>query len=300
LDRGGKPRRTYQEAIERFVTEYLPVLKHSTQRRYWVSLKQLQPHFGRLYLDEINKTRLSEYVSERKRGGTNNATIRRDLATMSCLFTCAITWDFVETNPVKNYGKRHLREAPPRTTYPSDAEIDRLVAHASVPAGRIIRFLAETGMRQEEVCGLEWSQVNVLRREIRLTKTKTSSPRIVPLSDDALGTIVGTARHIISPYVFWHDDGERFTQFANAFRQTAKRAGVPFRCHDLRHRFASVFLQKTGDLAVLQAILGHRSITMTLRYAHLLTENLHAGVAKLGTKVGTTPADNASETVAES
>jgi integrase len=278
----------------------LPTLKHSTQRRYWVSLKQLQPHFGRLRLDEINKTRLSDYVTERKRGGTANATIRRDLATMSCLFTCAITWDFAETNPVKNYGKRHLREAPPRTTYPSDAEIDRLVAHASAPAGRIIRFLAETGMRQEEVCGLEWSQVDLRRREIRLTKTKTSSPRIVPLSDDALRTISGTPRHITSPYVFWHGDGQRFSQFANAFRQIAKRAGVPFRCHDLRHRFASVFLQKTGDLAILQRILGHRSITMTLRYAHLLTEHLHAGVAKLGTKVGTTTADNALETVAAS
>jgi integrase len=56
----------------------------------------------------------------------------------------------------------------------------------------------------------------------------------------------------------------------------------------------------TGDLAVLQAILGHRSIMMTMRYAHLLTENLHAGVAKLGTKVGTTTAENALETVAAS
>ena len=98
----------------------------------------------------------------------------------------------------------------------------------------------------------------------------------------------------------WHHDGERFTQFPNRFRDVAKRAKVGFRCHDLRHRFASVFLQRTGDLPVLQAILGHRSITMTMRYAHLLTENLHAGVAKLGTKIGTTTADYASKTVVAS
>lgn len=91
---------------------------------------------------------------------------------------------------------------------------------------------------------------------------------------------------------------QRFTQFSNAFRAIAARARVNFRCHDLRHRFASVFLQTTGDLAVLQMILGHRSITMTLRYAHLLTDNLHASVKKLGTKVGTTTTDHALETVA--
>jgi integrase/recombinase XerD len=52
--------------------------------------------------------------------------------------------------------------------------------------GRIIRLLAQTGMRQEEASGLEWAQVSVQRREIRLAKTKTSSPRVVPLSAAAL------------------------------------------------------------------------------------------------------------------
>ena len=298
LDRGGRRRRTFEECAERFVVEYFPGLKLSTQRRYRVSLRQLEPALGHLHIDEVNKTKLSDYVAARKGSGVSNATIRRDLATLSCLFTCAVTWDFIETNPVKDYGKRHLREAVARTSYPTDEEIDRLIEHASLPAGRVIRFLADTGMRQEEVCSLEWRQVDLNRREIRLTKTKTSSPRVVPLSDDALGTLLDTRRHRTSPYVFWHHDGERFTQFPNRFRDIAARAQVAFRCHDLRHRFASVFLQQTGDLAVLQAILGHRSITMTLRYAHLLTENLHAGVAKLRTKVGTTTAVSASETIA--
>lgn len=120
LDRGGRQRRTFQPSSERFVAEHFPTLKPSTQRRYRVSLKQLQPAFGRLHIDEINKTKFSDFVAARKRGGATNATIRRDLATLSCLFTCAITWDFIEINPVKIYGKRHLRDAPPRTSYPSD------------------------------------------------------------------------------------------------------------------------------------------------------------------------------------
>ena len=62
---------------------------------------------------------------------------------------------------------------------------------------------------------------------------------------------------------------------------------MPFRCHDLRHAFASRFLQATGDIPALQAILGHRSIQMTMRYAHMVTSHLHQAMADFGTKVGT-------------
>jgi integrase/recombinase XerD len=166
-----------------------------TQVRYRTSFRQLAATFGTLYLDEITRGRLADYASARMKGGTKGATVRRDLATLSCLCSCAVAWDYIDANPVKQFSKRHIRESAPRTTYPTAEQVDWLVTQASPMAGRIIRFLAETGMRQEEVCGLEWSQVSIPRREIRLTKTKTSSPRVVPLSDAALGTLVGTPRH---------------------------------------------------------------------------------------------------------
>ena len=185
-------------------------MKPRTQERYRTSFRQLNAAFGGLYLDEITRTRLADYASARMKAGAKGATVRRDLATLSCLCSCAVAWDYIDANPVRQFSKRHIRESPPRTTYPTAEQVDQLVSHAPSMAGRIIRFLAETGMRQEEVCGLEWSQVSIQRREVRLTKTKTSSPRVVPLSDAAVGTLTGTPKHITSPpYVFWHDDGVR-------------------------------------------------------------------------------------------
>lgn len=290
LDRGGRPRRTYKDAVERFASEYMLTLRPATQRRYRSSFRLLEPHFGDCYLDEINKTRLSDFVTARRRGGAMGATIRRDLATLSGICSCAVAWDYIDINPVKAFDKRHIREAPPRTSFPSGAEVERLIAHASPMVGRIIRFLAATGMRQEEAVSLEWSQVSIERREIRLTKTKTSSPRVVPLSDEALAVLIGTPRHITRHNVFWNSDGRRYTHFASQYRNIAKRAGVAWRCHDLRHRFASEFLMRTGDLPALQAILGHRTVTMTMRYSHLVTDHLHRAMARMGTNSGTGPA----------
>ena len=247
--------------------------------------------FTNVYLDDFTKTVMSDFVSRRRQTGVANATIRRDLALLSMIFTCAIEWGWTENNPVKSFGKQQLREAPPRTTYPSESDIAKLVAVASPPAVRIIKFLASTGMRLEEVCGLEWHQISIKRRELRLTKTKTNSPRTVPLSREALGTILGTAKHPTSPFVFWNRDGNRYRNFSGYFSRLAKREKVLFRCHDLRHRFASVFLQRTSNLAALQAILGYATITMTMRYSHLMTDHLHSAMhdfdTALGTKVGT-------------
>lgn len=297
LDRDGRPRRTYREALERFWAEYMPTLKPATQRRYRSSFRQLAGTFGALRLDEITRGRLADYTTVRLKAGATGATVRRDLATLSCLLSCAVSWDWLDANPVSRFAKRHIKEAPPRTAYPTAEQVERLVAHAPPTAGRIIRLLAQTGMRLDEVCSLEWSQVSIPRREVRLSKTKTSSPRVVPLGEAALGTLAGTPRHITSAFVFWHGDGERYTSFSGAFRKIAKRAGVPFRCHDLRHHFASEFLMATGDIAALRAILGHKTIAMTMRYSHLMTEHLHRAMGRYeaanpGTNAGTSRAGN--------
>jgi hypothetical protein len=79
ITRGGQPRRTYREALERFSRDYLPSLKPSTQARYRISLKQMHSFLKNPYLDQITRTVLADYVSHRRQGGVTDATIRRDL-----------------------------------------------------------------------------------------------------------------------------------------------------------------------------------------------------------------------------
>jgi hypothetical protein len=106
------------------------------------------------------------------------------------------------------------------------------------------------------------------------------------------GTLVGTPRHITLPYGFWHHDGQRHTTF------TTVLWGSPDEpvCRSDASIFGTISYQpsfrRRGDTAALQAILGHKTIAVTMRYAHMIISHLHKAMstfdAKPGTKAGTT------------
>ena len=99
--------------------------------------------FGNIYLDEITRGRLADYTTKQLKEGVIGATVRRNLATLSVLCSCAVAWDYIDQNPVKQFSKRHIKELRTRTVFPTAEQVERLIATASPMAGRIIRFLAD-------------------------------------------------------------------------------------------------------------------------------------------------------------
>ena len=152
----------------------------------------------------------------------------------------------------------------------------------------------QTGMRSEELLGLRWDQVDLGRREVRLVVTKTNRPRVVPLSDRAVAVFVASPRLSASPYVFTNPNtGNRYRNLRQSFLTACSRAGISdYRWHDIRHTFASWHVQSGTDLYRLSRILGHSTLQMTTRYAHLATENLHQAVRDMATTMATTSSDS--------
>lgn len=288
--RGGRQRRTYREAMERFLVEHCASLKPGARVRYVSSAKALHPIFKELYLDEIGRKQLAEFVQTRRGEGVTSATIRRDLACLSSLFGRAIEWDWIDGNPVHAFSKRGLKEAAPRIRYLTREEFGRLYDAAALHLRPMLLIAVGTGMRLEEMLSLRWPQIDLARREITLTETKTGAPRVVPMSAQIVGTVESLPRHIREPWVFWHDDGKRYTTVKTAFLAACRRAGIKdFRFHDLRHTFASWAVQDGIDLYRLSRLLGHKTLAMTQRYAHLQTADLHEAV---GTQIGTHSGDS--------
>ena len=282
--RGDRPRQRYEEAVERFLCE--ATIRPKTRACYTSSDHACRPTFEGRHLDEVDRRLLGEFVSKRKQSGVTDTTIRRDLAFLSSMCSMATRWGWLDTNPVTAFGKRTLKEARPRTRFLSPIEYDAVLAKAANHVRPAITLAVETGLRKEELFGLTVGAIDIRRREIRLDQTKSGVPRRVPLTDTAIATIealLGQQGRPKTAYLFAKpQDGTRYADMTNGFNAACRRAKITgIRWHDLRHTFASWFVQSGGDLYHLSRILGHSTVQMTTRYSHLRTGDLHAELQKV-------------------
>ena len=280
---GGEARHTFREAVLKWAEEVLPnAVKPAVAKRYLTSIRAMDPFFSPLRLDQVDGKQVARFVSTRQRAGVSNATIRRDLTALSSLFKSAKAWTWAESNPAADYDRDVIRERRDPIQPPSDEDVEEMISRCQPVFGRLVRFLAQTGMRQQEAAGLKWSQVDTERGELTIYKSKTDRPRVIKLSAEALGTLAGTPRHIESPYVFWHGDGKRFKNPASHFSKLCsgrgsggKRRDLGFRCHDLRHKFAIDWLRKGGQIYALSRHLGHTSVKTTEIYLGYVSDDVH-------------------------
>jgi integrase len=126
-------------------------------------------------------------------------------------------------------------------------------------------------MRKSEVLKLKWENVDLKHGFILLDKTKNGDRREIPINSTLRQTLSGLSRCLDVTYVFYDADtrksyGDVKRSFQTACRRTKTK---DFRFHDLRHTFASHLVMAGVDLTTVKELLGHKTLTMTLRYAHL-------------------------------
>jgi len=131
-------------------------------------------------------------------------------------------------------------------------------------------------MRKGEIMGLTWDAVDFQRRMITLEHTKNGERRGVPLVGLAYDALQQRSRirRIDSPYVFpapfRYGKEPQPIDITTAWRVAVKRAELKdFRFHDLRHSAASYLAMNGASLAEIAAVLGHKTLQMVQRYAHL-------------------------------
>jgi integrase len=203
----------------------------------------------------------------------SNATVNRLLEVVrAVLRKCVNQWEWLDRAP----SIRLLKEPTRRIRFLTRAEAQRLLATLPEHLADMAAFSLATGLRRANVTGLQWSQVDLVRRIawVHPDQAKARKAIAVPLNAEAVALIrKRLGRHQTHVFSF---RGRPITQVSTkAWYAALEGAGIEnFRWHDLRHTWASWHVQQGTPLFALQELGGWESPEMVRRSAHLAAEHL--------------------------
>lgn len=275
-------KRIFEELMGRYMKEYaIPNKSSRTVIKDRCSFKRLSEFFEGHKLSEITPQKIADYKSQRREAGIRPATLARELELLRAALNIAVReWEWLEINPF--WKVRIDQPKGHKERWVTLKEEESLLRDSPPWLRDIILFALNTGMRQDEILSLKWSQVDIPRRIVTLLETKNKEKRTIPFNQTASGLLraKGKVRHI-SGYVFASKTGTKVhaRNLLRAFYSAREKAGLKdVRFHDLRHTFATRLVQAGVDLYVVKELVGHKSLKMTMRYAHHYPESLRHGV----------------------
>lgn len=268
---------TLSALIERWYEMHGKTLTSGDERR--IKLLAICQRLGDPPATHLDKNTFALYRERRLSGEWNpkgkkklsEATVNREQSYLHAVFSeMKRLGEWEGENPLN--GIRHFRESDQELAFLYEEEIHRLLEacdeSANKDLGIIVRICLATGARWSEAQDLKQSQI--LPGRLTYIQTKSKKNRTVPISDRLLKLLPKKRGQLFSPAY-------------ESFNAALKRAGIELpkgqRTHVLRHTFASHFMMRGGNILVLQQILGHSTIMMTMRYAHFAPDHLDAALA---------------------
>src|ERR1017187_9631302 len=250
--------------------------------------RHLVPFFGALRLPNIDTTKIERFKAEKVAAGLSPKSVNLQLGVLSKCLHDAVEWGKLTASPKM----RWLRQPRARFDFLSREEGRRLVTGMDAYPWRSMVVLSlHTGMRLGELFGLQWDDIDfvahhlVVRRAIIegvVGTTKNNRERQIPLSGIAIEVLRGMPHD--HKLVFCQSNGEPFTygMAECAIDRGWQRAGLrQFGWHVLRHTFASWLVADGVPLPVVQGLLGHSTIEMTMRYSHLAPSAFRSAIRVL-------------------
>lgn len=253
-----------------FIPQYMDWAKShkkaSTIERNYQFLDHLNPHFSELTLTQIDLISAEKYKKTRITQEASNATINRERSFLKAVLNKAVKWGIIDQNPLKC-----MESLPEKHLFNRYLTIDETLALIDVCESHIRPLIVTgifTGLRWGSVLKLRWNELDQTNSIITLTTSKNEE-LVYPLPEPVKEEISQIKRNG-QPYVFINPEtGRPWRNLRKAFSRAKAKITKPFRFHDLRHSFASNLVMNGEDLKTVQELLGHRSISTTLRYVHL-------------------------------
>lgn len=304
---------TLAEMIDRYVKDVLPTkpkARNQEQQLGWFKKK-----IGAFTLADITPAKIAECRDELLKEVFNRtrtrspATVNRYLAALSHAYTIAVNdWGWLEDSPMRKVKK--LTEPRGRVRYLSEDEVDtngetidgertRLLKACQASKNpylhTVVVLALSTGMRQAEIMGLTWDDVDLHQGRITLHETKNGERRVVPLVGKALELLKehSKVKRIDTSLLFPGKTDPKKTNkpikpmdLRSPWKAALKEAEIEdFRFHDLRHSAASYLAMNGASLAEIADVLGHKTLQMVKRYTHLSEAHTAGVVARMNEQI---------------
>jgi integrase len=195
-------------------------------------------------------------------------------------------WGWIDDTPMRRVTKP--KEPRGRVRFLSDDERTRLLDECKKSDSQYLYIAVvlalSSGGRKMEIMSLRWKDIDLSRQVIILQETKNGDRRVLPLAGHALELIkqLSKIRRVNCDFVFPSNNFKNPIDLRTPFENALKRAElVDFRWHDLRHSCASYLAMNGASLAEIAEILGHKTLQMVKRYAHLSDAHTSKVVARM-------------------
>ena len=279
-------RYTFKQVVERYFEEQKITIGKRGHLLWW------QKELGHLLLSDVRPSVITEkkqkLLKEKNTKGKvrSASTCNRYLASLSHLLSiCWRQWEWIEENPLKKITRE--KEPQGRTRFLSSDERQRFLEACQESSNSQLFFfvvmLLSTGARYGEIRNLKWTDADLIRGRIIITKSKNSDMRSIPVRGLALKLLNDLSKQNLSlGYIFPGQNKKQSMDFRRSIKTAIKKAGLKgFRPHDCRHSYATEMLAQGLSLGEIGHLLGHRSVVMTQRYAHLVESRSIDAVSKM-------------------
>jgi len=282
-----------------FIDEYLVYSannkKESSYTRDKNAFKHIKKYFGNIKLKNITSHMVEKYKEKRITDGAKPNTINIELRTLKALLNKAIQWRFLTVNPVKNVKPLPVMKNS-RIRFLSRLEISKILTDKLIDRcfRTLILLFLYTGLRLSEALHLTWEDLD-FRRDILQVQPKSNwTPkdyecREIPIHPVLKDALLKLKRKNGTDLVFPPPQGGKYWKDAikRKFKRLLKRLGIKnASIHTLRHTFASYLVMAGVDIVTVKELMGHSSISTTMKYAHLAPGHLKGAISHLQYGIG--------------
>ena len=289
-------RHTLAELIDRYIRDVLPG-KPKSRRTQTQQLLWWGQQIGSYILADVTPALIAEHRDKLARGITirkgqrSPATVNRYMAALSHAFKIAVQeWGWLDDSPLRQV--RKPKEPRGRVRVLSDEERQRLLKVCQESPNPylypVVVLALSTGARKMEILSLTWKEVDFGRSVIVIHETKNGEPRGIPLTGRAFGLMknLSRVRRLDSDLIFPGQNPQRPIDIRTAWETAVKKADIQdIRFHDLRHCAASYLAMNGASLVEIADVLGHKTLQMVKRYAHLSEQHTMGVVARMNEKI---------------